>query len=350
MKRFSPFILIALTGSIIAQQVGSSPPAPQKPEDIDVVKITTNLVQVDAVVTDKNGKVVTDLKPEELQIFEDNKPQKITRFLYSSSPSATDRRAEPAVANKTTDSNAPDAPPKALTRNDVRRSIALVVDDLGMSFESIAYVRRALTKFVNEQMQPGDLVSIIRTGGGTGALQQFTTDKRRLSAAIEQVKFNLMGRGDVSAFAPLRPPDLKIPDEAENRNQTAENFRAEAYSVGTLGTLRYVVQGLHEMPGRKSVLLFSDDLKIFNPADTNRTNRVQVALELLTDLANRASVVIYTMDARGLTPIGLQAQDNSQAGAPIGRSPGLGGPIGVSRARAELDREEVMRRQSFYEL
>ena len=349
MKRLSPLVLITLTASIFAQQVGPPPTPPQqKPEDLDVVKITTNLVQVDAVVSDKNGKVVTDLKPEEVQIFEDGKLQKITNFLYSSSPSASDRPSESVTTTKSTTPGAPITPPKTLTRNDVRRSITLVVDDLGMSFESIAYVRRALRKFVDEQMQPGDLVSIVRTSGGTGSLQQFTMDKRRLVAAIEQVKFVLMGRGDVSAFAPLKGPELKLPDEAESKNQTAENFRAEAYSVGTIGTLSYVVRGLHEMPGRKSVLLFSDDLQIFSPGDTNRTNRVQVALEALTDLANRASVVIYTMDARGLTTIGLQAQDNPQASAPLGR-PSMGPPIGVSRARAELEREETMRRQTFFE-
>ena len=41
------------------------------------MKITTNLVQVDAVVTDKNGKIVTDLKPEEIEILEDGRKQKI---------------------------------------------------------------------------------------------------------------------------------------------------------------------------------------------------------------------------------------------------------------------------------
>ena len=41
------------------------PPAQQKPDDDkdDVVKITTNLVQVDAVITYKNGKLVTYLMP-----------------------------------------------------------------------------------------------------------------------------------------------------------------------------------------------------------------------------------------------------------------------------------------------
>ena len=48
---------------------------------------------------------------------------------------------------------------------DVRRTIAIVVDDLGLSFESTHFVRRALKKFVDEQMQTGDLVAIIRTGG-----------------------------------------------------------------------------------------------------------------------------------------------------------------------------------------
>lgn len=46
------------------------------------MRITTNLVQVDAVITDKDGKPVTDLKPEELQLFENNRSQKITHFSY----------------------------------------------------------------------------------------------------------------------------------------------------------------------------------------------------------------------------------------------------------------------------
>ena len=48
----------------------------------DVVRITTNLMQVDAVVTDKNGKLITDLKPEELQLFENDRPQKVTHFSF----------------------------------------------------------------------------------------------------------------------------------------------------------------------------------------------------------------------------------------------------------------------------
>src|SRR6266480_7851626 len=84
----------------LAQQPGPSPkenPNPSKdmaqqparPVDDDVVRITTNLVQVDAVVTDKNGKPVTDLRPEEVEILEDGKPQRITHFFFVSLTPAT---------------------------------------------------------------------------------------------------------------------------------------------------------------------------------------------------------------------------------------------------------------------
>lgn len=357
IKRYllAVFLIMQMIGGTVAQKtpaVGPPPPPPQqqpqKPDDDDVVKITTNLVQVDAVVFDKNGKPVSDLRSDEVQILEDGKPQKITHFAYNltgtGAAQPTIKPPEPSKPNEV----APPVVPETPKPSNVQRTIAIVVDDLGLSFESISILRRALTKFVDQQIQPGDLVAIIRTAGGAGVLQQFTSDKRQLHAAIERVKYNMMGRADTSAFSAIRAPELKIPDEKESRNQTAENFREEVFSVGTLGTLRYVVSGLREMPGRKSVLLLSDGLKIFSPGDTSGTSRVQDALESLSDLANRASVVIYTLDARGLPTFGLRAQDNVQMSAPVGRS-GLGGPIGGSRSVREVDQIMAIRRNSFYE-
>jgi hypothetical protein len=103
-------------------------------------------------------------------------------------------------------------------------------------------------------------------------------------------------------------------------------------SVGTMGALKYVVQGMRTMPGRKSVILMSDGITIFSKALTrespgtggqqgssasarqsrdSESNGVLDALRRLTDFANRASVVIYTMDARGLQTMGLSALDNT---------------------------------------
>jgi VWFA-related protein len=289
------------------QQQEPKAPLPSASEE-DVVRITTNLVQVDAVVTDKSGKVVTDLKPEEVQIFEDARAQKITHFSYivadSSIPSQPPKPTEPL------DKNAPPPPPVTLRPEQVRRTIALVVDDLGLSFESCAFVRQALKKFVDQQMQPGDLVAIIRTGGGIGALQQFTSDKRMLYAAIERVRWNALGRSGISAFAPIEDTSNKT-DEQQAADEDFNQFREDLFAVGTLGAISYVVKGLRELPGRKSILLISDGFRIYSRDDPTRNYRALERLRQLIDQANRSSVVIYTMNATGLQTLNLTAADST---------------------------------------
>jgi VWFA-related protein len=307
-------LLIWLLVLPIAAQNPAPKPVPP-PQDDDVVRITTNLVQVDVTVKDKKGQYVTDLKPEDFEIYEDGKLQPITNFSYISLETPRPPEAAPTVADK----NAPPAPPVKLKPEQVRRTFALVVDDLGLSFESVYYVRRALKKFVDEQMQPGDLVAIIRTAGGMGALQSFTSDKRQLYAAIERVKWYPLGRGGISAFAPIESDPLQAAaseagDEealtrARDLQAEQDEFRSEVFAVGTLGALGYIVNGLRELPGRKSVLLLSDGFRL-QGSDGEQTDRIIQALRRLTDLANRASVVIYTMDPRGLQTLGLSAADN----------------------------------------
>ncbi|HAF14169.1 MAG TPA: hypothetical protein DCK99_10830, partial [Blastocatellia bacterium] len=113
-------------------------------------------------------------------------------------------------------------------------------------------------------------MAIIRTSAGTGALQQFTADKRLLYAAIERVRWYPLGRGKVSTFDPidLTPLDrLKaragIPASGSTGDKL-EQFRQDVFSVGTLGALRFVVQGMRKLPGRKSVVMVSDGISIFN--------------------------------------------------------------------------------------
>lgn len=351
--KIRPSLAIALNFSLVVSVVAQTQnPAPsttptqtqqqRQTDDSEVVRITTNLVQIDAVVTGRDGKQVSDLRPEEIEISEDGRPQKITNFSYVETAGNPTQPAAKTPAPPV-DKSAPPVPPARLRPDQVRRTIALVVDDLGLSFESTHYVRQALKKFVDQQLQEGDLVAIIRTAGGMGALQQFTSDRRQLYAAIERVKWNPQGRGGIGAFAPLEGDPL-AQTRAQVPNQDAEDgrdrgmgddidqFREELFAVGTLGALNYVVRGMRELPGRKSILLMSDGIKIFNRDDPSRSSRVLDALHRLTDQANRASVVIYTMDARGLQTLGLTAQDNT-----AGLSPD------------QLESEMTNRRSDFFE-
>src|SRR5262252_6471240 len=239
MKYFPALVLLMLIAvALMGQQPGAQ--TNRRDED-DVVRITTNLVQVDAVVIDKDGKRVTDLKPGEVQIFEDERQQRITNFSYIPGMNSL-----PAVIP--TAARSSPGPPAALKPDQVRRTIAIVVDDLGLSWQSTQLVRRALQKFVDEQMQPGDLAAIIRTSGGIGALQQFTSDKRQLSAAIDHVKWYMSGRATGGAFAPLGTENLpNLPAEAQAAYDDLEQFRQELFTVGTLGAINYVVRGLQQL-------------------------------------------------------------------------------------------------------
>jgi len=285
-----------------------TPASQQQPADEDVVRITTNLVQVDAVITDKNGKPVTDLRPDELQILEDGRPQKITNLSYIALDSGENSRA--TVPTKPIDKTAPPPPPVKLRPEQVHRTIALVVDDLGLSFESTYFVRQALKKFLDQQIQPNDLVAIIRTSGGIGALQQFTSDKQQLYAAVERVKWNPSGRGGVGVFAPIQAGQGSNPD-IDAANEDLNQFREDVFAVGTLGAVNYVVKGLRELPGRKSIVLISDGFRIFNHDDPSRGYRTLQKLQQLIDQASRASVVIYTINATGLQTLGLTAADDT---------------------------------------
>ncbi|HWN10624.1 MAG TPA: VWA domain-containing protein [Pyrinomonadaceae bacterium] len=326
-----------LTNSLAQQPVqpATPSPAPERPtatqqqsepreDDPDVVRITANLVQIDAVVT-KDGKHVTDLKPEDFEILEDGKPQTITQFSYVSNvPAASTAIAKPP-ASRPADPLAPVVPVK-VRPNETRRTVVLLVDDLGISAENVVHVKQQLRTFLDKQLQPNDLVSIVTTGGKeVGALQQFTTDKRILSSAVDRLRWHPCSRGGSNVFAGRRPQICAM--DAKRR---------------TLQVLRFVLQGMRDLPGRKSMVVFSgslpyesqegplagfdapgmeqlDDLlppvKSDDPGigdqlgPQNSASAMVQALQHIAELAIRASVVIYGVDTRGLQPTAMQAVD-----------------------------------------
>ncbi|MFZ0962594.1 MAG: VWA domain-containing protein [Terriglobia bacterium] len=323
----------------------------QQPATGGVIRITVSLVQVDAVVTDSKGRQVTNLKPEDFEIIEDGAPRPITNFSYipvrSAAAAGAAARALPAGGTLLLS--------PGLQPEQVGRTMALVVDDIGLSFESTYYVRRALKKFVDEQMQPGDLVAILRTGAGLGALQQFTTDKRLLYAAIDRVRFNLAGQSSVGEF---------LSDAEANKRP---GFVNDLFTAGTLGALNYIVNGLRDLPGRKSVILFSDGMVLPGAPDLRRVPhgphtlqspvwdddidpRLQDKLQALIELANRSSVVIYTLDARGIAT--LQPTASETLADRSVRAPARIGPPSsptASEVQNSLSRRHKARLLNYYD-
>jgi VWFA-related protein len=309
----------------------------------DVVRVTTALVQVDVVVT-KDGKQVSDLKAEDFEILEDGRRRQITNFAYISTKSAAASTSN-SSANPNTVTVLPVKPPAP---HEVRRTVAIVVDDLGMSFQSMANLRTYLRKFVSESLGPNDLVAIIRTGGEVGALQQFTTDQLLLASAISDLKWNACSRVGASVLNPerslvtLMPPETQLrgrlpPDRSPGSNQVSRPTVANesnACSVGSsvnysINAIRFVLRGMRDLPGRKSMMIVSDNLPMERqegaPVDFGfkrpvrenaniidvwtQTTSYRDGLHGLAEQAIRSSVVIYGVSAQQLQNTGAQAAD-----------------------------------------
>lgn len=311
-------------------------------QDQEVVRITTNLVQVDVVVT-KDGKHIVNLKPEDFEILEDGRPRQITSFAYVSTSGPP-----PDTVVTTNNAESPVVIPKPPLPKEIKRTVAIVVDDLGMSFQTMANLRTYLTKFLNENVRPNDLIAIIRTGGEVGALQQFTSDARVLANAVADLKWNPCSRVGASVLSPERalvvanPPEAQMqgrvpPDRSPSSAQVSRpvvSNESNPCSVGSsvaysINALRFVLRGMRELPGRKSMMIISDNLPLerqeatavdfgFKRPVREDANLIDVwtqstsyrdSMHSLGELAIRASVVIYGISSQRLQTIGATPAD-----------------------------------------
>ena len=176
-------------------------PAPDPPR----FKVGVDIVRIDAVVTDRDGNIVTDLTADDFEIRQDGEVQPITLAQYVAienrrTPAAPAAKAAPGAPAPL---RVPVANPTRPTTASVRRTIVLVVDDIGIAWENLEATRKALRRFIDEDVQEGDLVALVRTGAAWGALQQLTTDKRVLHSAIDQVRWTALSRREVTSCKPL---------------------------------------------------------------------------------------------------------------------------------------------------
>jgi VWFA-related protein len=293
---------------------------PQAPTDGPTFRIGTRLATIDAVVVDDKGRHVTDLTPADFEIVERGKRQTVRQAVYVqiigpdgrplSQPAAPAASAVATTAGPSAGSPArPLAGGNGLAAPErAARVIAIVVDDLGMSFRSTADTRKMLARYVDTQIAPGDLVAIIRTGGGVGTLQQFTTDRRLLQAAIERIRWSLQSRQGIGSFGAVAPESSAsvVPGIGEG----IDELRTDVTTAGTLGALEYVLRGIEALPGRKSVVFVSEGFDLeFEEA---KFSRRWTAFTRVMDRANRAGVVVYSLDPRGLETAGLTAEDDAQ--------------------------------------
>lgn len=305
---------------VCVAQVPQATPTPQITAEETVV-INTAHIQIDVTVVDKKGKTIKELRSDDFEIFENGEKQAISSFSFIEKLRSVDKSKAPQQSVNQTNNTG-----QGPTADKVRKAYALVIDDLNLSMEGVNLVKIALRKFIDAQMEDGDLVAILRTGGGTNSLLHFTTDRKILLEAVDKLRWKSSGTGSVTAFPPIEPtfadmmkssnPDMSAGsyEAALGREREKENLRNSLFANISLMAINFMVNSMKELPGRKSIMLFSEGFAQVQ-FDRNKfpetADSVDNAIKLLIDTANRNSVVIYTMDARGPVSMEFGPIDNT---------------------------------------
>lgn len=288
---------VALGLVMLASSMSMAQSAPAPDADEKIVRLGVTLVQVDAIVTDRDGRPVTDLSRDDFELLQDDRPQAITNFSF----------VKPKPLPPVDAAVSATAPPVRLPPERVRRTIAIVVDDLA-SNESARAARDAVRAFVDDRLEPGDQIAIVQARAGAGAIQQFSANREELYAAIERIRYVPRARPEKDCVDGA-PTDINGP----NARGLADALRTDVFVRGTLGVLNFVVRGLKTLPGRKSVVLLSDGmpcaLEDIDAAAGVESSRVRLAVQSLIDLANRSAVAIYSIDVRGVLPLVATADE-----------------------------------------
>ena len=304
-------------------------PTPKPEEQDDVVRVNTELVQTDVMVFDKDGKFVSGLKPEQFELLIDKKPQQISFFESV----VTGGRAEEAVLRAASGKKAP--PPVAVESTEPAteqgRTVLFFVNDLHLEPGSLSRTHKLISNFINNMLGPNDQVAITSASGQIGFLQQLTNNPTVLRAALDRLKFvpGAVTDGERPTMSPYAayliaerndrqlfdyfveqtvkvakmPPEIAAP--IVERRSRAIVRGSDAAIKNALSTLVNLMKATAKLPGRKLVFFISDGfVPNFTGSDFTAT------LRRATDYANRSSVVIYSLDARGLaTDSSLDAGD-----------------------------------------
>lgn len=313
-------IVIVMVGSVAA--IAGQQVSPELP----TFRVAVDVVSVDVVVTDRDGRIVRDLTASDFEVFQNGKQQRVSAAKFVpvvvGGAGAIQDKSGPTSSPPITE--APPIPTQPMAREQVRRTIVLVVDDLGLSSQGMGPLLPALRRFVDRELLPTDVMAIVRTGASNGLVQSLTNDRGALQAAIDALRYNVLSRmgpwpfGDVVQIG-SSPPQF----DGSERPLSSE------YSVAALSL---IVQAAHDLPGRKTVIFASEGLQLTDL-------RMHDALDRVFDQAARSGVVLYAIDCTGLQTGGLRASDDIHYVANMTEAVGR---FASARLRALRDAQESL--------
>src|ERR1700728_3784969 len=305
--RLSQFVKKTLAMLVGLALLCSSVPAQEQADY--TFRVQSDLVLVNVTVKDKSGSFVRGLKPEDFTILEDNKPQKVVSFDVENIDAVATQ--DVAQAKPLPGQSAPATPTAAAAPSGsdadsfkYHRLIVLFFDLSAMEPDEIDRAITSAEHYVDTQMAPADMVSIVSLGSSLLVNQDFTADHDLLKKQLQA-----FGEGSGQGF------EEGTTGSTEGTPDTGQPFTADDTEYNIFNTdrrleaLRSVAEKLSHMQQKKSLIYFSSGM--------DRTGiEHQSELRAATNAAVRANMAIYTMDLRGLQALvaGGEAQNASLRG------------------------------------
>jgi VWFA-related protein len=293
----------------------------QAQQQEEVLRLKTELVEIDLVVTDKQNHLVTDLKKEDFVVLEDGKPQQISFFslVRPNASTLVDRKTAsrfPAQPYQTDD-----------LYPEPGRFIFIILDQPHISRDNYHRLREALLRFITEDLSPQDQVAVISKRGGMAVFQQASRSKQVMALAINAF---LGGKLDYSGgiASASTPPDLSafgssiglisLAGSLDLPTPSGESLHDEYQLREGLRSLTSIAKNASQLPGRKIAVFVSEKLPLWlSPKSLSEKGansliafeNFSAELQQVIGLSRRGGLVFYTLDPRGLTsPIKTAAE------------------------------------------
>ena len=286
-------------------------------------KSNTNLVPVPVVVRDSSGHAVGNLAIDDFQLFDNGKPQMISKFTVEKLSVAPAAPVPHSSAGTDQPAPAPGALSEANTDGIPDHFVAYLFDDLHMSHSDLVYTRDAAKRQIDSSAHALERVAIYTTSGQH--MQEFTSDKDKLhsalaalvtgSAAASKAAMQLscppmtyyMGdriynKSDSTALGIAVADAMKCADLAPDQIDVAIRLSKEAArnavqsgdrdTESALDTLRAVVARMASMPGQRNIVMVSPGFLVLEDRLSEQTALIERAIH--------SNVVVGALDARGL--------------------------------------------------
>jgi VWFA-related protein len=291
------------------QQQAPAPAAPQAPQP--TFRVSVDLITTDLIVRDNRDQFIADLKPSEIEVYEDGVKQDIASLELIHGGRAYSVQAPPPAPVQ----EGIILPRNRPTNDTAGRVFLLFIDDLHLQFRETPRTRDLLKRMLKNLIHDGDMFGIVTTGTSSIS-QQLTYDRQVLDSAVSRITGNA-----------LKPSEIIQGGQGPNGPTELRHRAHVAFS-----TAYDLVRNLEKLQNRRKAVLYISSGYDFNPFEQGRLDemakRMQVEdsselqsdpffrqqqsqqmlaegdlireLAELTRAANRANATFYTIDPRGL--------------------------------------------------